>query len=306
MERIKESANRHKSNFITNNYESNSNLNSNNKFDNDKVLSPCRKIQGTENSDSIFNNYKFKKNIAHEDLLKIRKSELDNSKTSNFEKTFGKNSEISRFISKEKLNPGTPIHNAQIYIQTDFTNSVQNSNKNSISGNSTTKGKNNSLNLNNISINESRLNTDQSRSKFIPASQSINSVNSNYENKSKFENNKDAESFTFNRDNNIHSPTLKKDNSGQTISPQNLILNANKETSDSSKFKLTSSNSTGGVLNTFDEVMSLINKKIEIEEVHLISVNILQSSKKMVGLQENINDKYNLYCTVTKLDERDL
>jgi hypothetical protein len=75
-------------------------------------------------------------------------------------------------------------------------------------------------------------------------------------------------------------------------------------TPESGKFKNTNNTSSS---NTYDEARILSNKNIEsIEELHINIVNILQSSNKIIRIQEIGIEKENIFSTVTRCDERDL
>lgn len=77
------------------------------------------------------------------------------------------------------------------------------------------------------------------------------------------------------------------------------------ESGDSNKFKPINTHSTGTA--TYDELRHLTNNEIEsIEEIHIVFVNMLQKSHKIIKKQEHLTDHYDLFSTVTKCEEKDL
>ena len=131
-------------------------------------------------------------------------------------------------------------------------------------------------------------------------------------------NNRDLNNF-----NNFTNENLKKQPSKDKIylekkdsfslynyaSETNILsnLNLNKETSESIKFKLTNTHSSGGqtAMHSLEEVKSLFNK-LDPEEYHLVSVNLITSSKRVVRMHEHVPERENLFSTVTNYEERDL
>jgi hypothetical protein len=99
--------------------------------------------------------------------------------------------------------------------------------------------------------------------------------------------------------------SLNKTMTNQYESDPNL-LSSNKETTDSIKYKLTNTNSSGPTSAMHLEDVKALFEKLDPEEYHLISINLIQSSKKVVRKHEDISDKDNLFSTVTKCEERDL
>ena len=83
--------------------------------------------------------------------------------------------------------------------------------------------------------------------------------------------------------------------------------NLNKETSESLKSKMTNTHSTGGnsAFTQMEEVKALF-QKMDPEEIHFVSINLIQSSKVVVRMHEHTQEKENLFSTVTKCDEKDL
>lgn len=81
----------------------------------------------------------------------------------------------------------------------------------------------------------------------------------------------------------------------------NNLLKQNKETGDSYKFKITNTHSSGNASSNFEDYRNI--KFDNVEETHFINLYILQSSKNMLKIQEQIYDEKNLFKTVTQLEE---
>lgn len=94
---------------------------------------------------------------------------------------------------------------------------------------------------------------------------------------------------------------------GSEHNHQTADSNLNKETSDSLKYRMTNTHSSGGhiAIHSLEEVKAIFNK-LDPEEYHLVSVNLIQSSKHVVRMHEHVPDRDNLFTTVTKCEERDL
>jgi hypothetical protein len=94
---------------------------------------------------------------------------------------------------------------------------------------------------------------------------------------------------------------------GSEPNHQTADSNLNKETSDSLKYRMTNTHSSVGntAIHSLEEVKALFNK-LDPEEYHLVSVNLIQSSKQVVRMHEHVPDRDNLFTTVTKCEERDL
>lgn len=99
--------------------------------------------------------------------------------------------------------------------------------------------------------------------------------------------------------------SLIKTMTNQYESDTNLLC-SNKETTDSMKYKMTNTNSSGPTSAMHLEEVKALFEKLDPEEYHLLSINLIQSSKRVVRKHEDVNEKDNLFNTVTKCEERDL
>jgi hypothetical protein len=190
-----------------------------------------------------------------------------------FDKTFGKYSETALHYKTALQQLPVPSSGNKKTTNPNTENSLQIS-----------KYSSNHSNLDYSHLNDSRILTDTSKSRQNP-----------YIHLEK------KDSFSLMKINSVGS--------GLSSEPNHLTAdsNLNKETSDSNKFRMTNTHSSGGhtALHSLEEVKALFNK-LDPEEYHLVSVNLITSSKQVVRMHEHTPEKDNLFTTVTMCEEKDL
>lgn len=252
-------------------------------------------ITSEQNIDSTFTHYK--------------KKDKDNIESKiMFDKTFGKQGDLGnqlkssntdKYSNIQHKNPTPQFnpHSSQMSQKSYLSQYKQNidvitENKipkhnftNSYNENSMQFSKQSNLEISSHVNHEAILSTESSKKRFSEGLiNKVNSISSNPSiNKSNYET---KDSF------------IKSHN-------ESGLFKVGKETSESHKFKINTTNTHSTT--SMDEAKLLSNKNIEsIEELHLKIVNILQSSKNIMRAQEVSNEKENPYQTVTKFDEKDI
>jgi len=183
-----------------------------------------------------------------------------------FMETFGKNSNIAMNIKNSQMNK----------IETKLDNKIIKDNFQKFLVNK------NPINKKRSNVNDNSFISYNSNLDFRNSNESrINTENSNTNKKTEKE--------------------MKSPYDDKMFSDLNNLLKQNKETGDSYKFKITNTHSSGNASSNFEDYRNI--KFENVEETHFINLYILQSSKNMLKIQEQIYDEKNLFKTVTQLEE---